>query len=103
MDWHWYDIQGGSGGGGGDKPADLETETITVTEDQTTADWKTDRISPDALAWQVEAFRVEGEVKEPVAVSASTTSSDNSTAFHIAWVTPFNGVIEITTWTKKIQ
>lgn len=101
MDFQWYFPNGA--GDAPTVPSDLETETITVTEDQTTVEWKSDRIAPSDLAWQVDAYRIDGDVKEPVEVAASTTSSDNSTAFKVVWNKPFKGVIEISTWTKKLN
>lgn len=98
MDYQWYFEQQGGGTG---VQTDLETETITVTEGMRSTSWKTDRIDPASLAWQVEAFSVASGVTMPVEVDVSTTVSDNSTAFDVSWRTPFNGFINITTWKKK--
>lgn len=99
MDYQWYYPATGSGE---DKP-ELETDTITVTEDMSSASWKTDRIDSDYLAWQVAAFKdFDGQIS-PVEIDVKVSTSKPSTAFEFSWLTRFAGYINITTWKKNRQ
>lgn len=102
MDYQWYYPNSSqSGGGSTEDKTDLQTDTITVTEDMLSAEFKTDRITPDELAWQVDAVRVSEGVAEPVNVETNVTTSENTTLFRINWTKGFSGYINITTWRKK--
>ena len=99
MDYQWYYPQA-SGGGETDK-TDMQTDTITVTEDMSTASWKTDRIDSDELAYQVEAFSDYDGVIKPVEIDTNISISKPVTSFEFTWLPKFKGFINITTWRKK--
>lgn len=104
MNYNWYYPNSGSGGGSStEDKTDLQTDTITVTEDMLSAEFKTNRITPDELAWQVDAVRVSEGIAEPVNVETNVTSSDDTTLFRVNWTKGFNGFINITTWRKSTQ
>lgn len=100
MDFHWYFPQ--TGGGTTSDASEFETVTITVTEEQSSVDWKTDRINPEELAWQVDAFRKnEDDTLSSVAVETSSSQNGSSTIISIKWTKVFNGFVNISTWRKK--
>ncbi|MCI5715072.1 MAG: hypothetical protein SPL14_07645 [Candidatus Onthomorpha sp.] len=101
MDYQWYYPNSSGSGGSTEDKTDLQTDTITVTEDMLSAEFKTDRITPDVLAWQVDAVRVSEGIAEPVNVETNVTSSESTTLFRINWTKGFSGYINITTWRKK--
>lgn len=96
MDFQWYNIQDTGGG----SKTDMQTDTVTVTEDMSSASWKTDRIDSDSLAWQADAYKEADGIITPVEIGVRISVSKPSTAFEFAWVTRFNGFIRITTWKK---
>lgn len=100
MDYQWYYPQASGGGGETDK-TDMQTDTITVTEDMSTASWKTDRIDSDELAYQVEAFSDYDGVIKPVEIDTNISISKPVTSFEFTWLPKFKGFINITTWRKK--
>ena len=102
MNYNWY-YPISSGGSSEDNKTDLQTDTVTVTEDMLSAEFKTERITPDELAWQVDAVRVSEGIAEPVNVETNVTTAGSTTLFTINWTKGFNGFINITTWRKSTQ
>ncbi len=104
MNYNWYyPISSGGSGSSSEDKTDLQTDTVTVTEDMLSAEFKTERITPDELAWQVDAIRVSEGIAEPVNVETNVTTSGDTTLFRINWTKGFNGFINITTWRKSTQ
>lgn len=101
MDYQWYYPNNSGSGGSTEDKTDLQTDTITVTEDMLSAEFKSSRINPDELAWQVDAVRVSEGIAEPVNVETNVTTSGDTTLFRINWTKGFSGYINITTWRKK--
>lgn len=101
MDYSWY-FQGVGGGVVVTDTTLSETETIEVTDTQNSINWKTSRLLPTELAYEVHAYKVEGDDKEEIEVSTTSTVSESTTYINILWKTPFNGIVEITTWQKSI-
>lgn len=101
MEHNWYFPKGNeSGGESEDGRSEFMTETITVTEEQTYAEWKTSRLIPSELAYEINAYKEENGVKEEVRIVSSASVSDTTTYISMNWSVPFKGYIEISTWKK---